>query len=156
MKPHSHRFHRILIVVALAIAAFWTNRGHADAPAGRYTMTTKTVYDTKTKLTWEREISVGAVAWTNAAMHCASLSLDGLGGWRLPTMKELQTIVDRKRINPAIDPTAFPNTLTTFFWTSSPSAAAPAAPEAWTVDFTNGSSSTEGLTLLHHVRCVRG
>lgn len=44
--------------------------------------------------------------------------------WRLPTFKELYTIADRGRTNPAIDPAYFPNTPASFFWSGSPSAEA--------------------------------
>lgn len=75
----------------------------ADAPPGRYYVDAKngTVYDTKTGLTWTRAIVTQST--------CPNLTLDG-GGWRLPTVQELLTLVDPTRSEPAIDVNAFPNT----------------------------------------------
>ena len=40
--------------------------------------------------------------------------------WRLPNVKELSSLADKSRRNPAIDPVAFPDTLEDFYWSSSP------------------------------------
>lgn len=157
MNPPSRHFNRIFIIAAWAIAASWANHGHADAPDGHYTLNSETVYDTKTKLTWERPISAGMVTWADATTYCANLKVENRA-WRVPSMKELQTIVDRTREKPAIDPKAFPdtpNTQITPFWTSSPWAKAPAT-ATWIVDFAVGSSSYIGVDIanLAHVRCV--
>lgn len=78
--------------------------------------------------------------------HCdtekfvADVNAEGLCGyrdWRVPTVRELQSIVDYGRLPPAIDPDFFPNTNSSNFpntgstfefigyWTSSPSPADP-------------------------------
>lgn len=71
------------------------------------------VRDRRTGLAWEREPAViDVLDWDAdpiiqpAIDYCASLSLDG-GGWRLPTVKELPTIVDEKTVQPVIDETVF-------------------------------------------------
>ena len=58
-------------------------------------------------------------------------------GWRLPTVDELQTILDRSRFNPAINTEKFPDTQTEPYWTSSTCAWNPAA--RWVVYFAFGS-----------------
>jgi hypothetical protein len=55
-----------------------------------------------------------AVAQQQALAHCAALSLAG-GGFRLPSIAELLTLVDPTRSQPAIDPIAFPGTAGDFF-----------------------------------------
>jgi hypothetical protein len=47
--------------------------------------------------------------------------LCGKTNWRLPTVKELQTLVDMDFFNPTIDKKFFPNTLSSGYWTSQPS-----------------------------------
>ena len=41
-------------------------------------------------------------------------------GWRLPTVDELQTILDRSRHSPAADPDRFPDTQSEPYWSSTP------------------------------------
>src|SRR5438128_5669991 len=101
----THNIARRSIWVAVAIVGL-VAASRANAPAGRYTIANGTVYDTKTKLTWQQAIVAPPSSWSDAASYCASLALDGTG-WRLPSAKELQTIVDESQRSPAIDPTAF-------------------------------------------------
>ena len=76
--------------------------------------------------------------------------------WRLPTRRELLTLVKADGSNPAIDSTWFPNTPSAEFWTST--TYVPSAPEAWLVIFTGvgrtGHYGKAGNT--GHVRLVRG
>ena len=52
------------------------------------------------------------VADVNAAGLCNAHD------WRLPTVKELEQIVDFSQLYPAIDTNYFPNTPNRYFWTS--------------------------------------
>src|SRR4051812_45398658 len=67
----------------------------ASAPAGRYTITGGVVHDSKTGLNWQQAAKQTAYTWANALTYCSGnvAALPGTG-WRLPTVKELQTIVD--------------------------------------------------------------
>jgi hypothetical protein len=124
----------------------------ASAPAERYVMASGTVYDTRTKLTWQQTVPSETHTWADAKTHCAGVgaSLGGTG-WRLPTIKELQTIVDDSRTNPSIDPTAFPSTPATYFWSSTPRASS----EALIVSFDFGYTSHHDVSKTNQVRCVR-
>ena len=150
MNAHVARF---LAVVALATVAF-TRSADANSPAGRYTTSGGTVYDTKTKLTWQQAVAPGTYAWAGAKAYCAGLNLGGTG-WRLPTIKELQTIVDDSQTNPSIDTTAFPSTPADWFWSSSPLAGSSSS--AWAVDIGNGYADNLNLAVPASglVRCVR-
>jgi len=86
--------------------------------------------------------------WSDAKAHCSSL------GYRLPTVKELSTLVDLTVTpGPKIDQTAFPDTPATSFWTSSPYAGSPSA--AWGVSFKDGSSNRAIVSSNYRVRCIR-
>lgn len=149
------RFHHragIMFGVTLALAASWVTHGRANAPDGQYVLTDDTVYDTKTLLTWQRIYAAGEYDWSNAQKVCTDLNLNGTG-WRLPSMKELLTIIDETRTMPAIDPTAFPGTISKPFWTSTPSAEQ--VDSAWIVYFDQGHAFATGTTVMNHVRCVR-
>jgi Protein of unknown function (DUF1566) len=142
---------RSFVAVALVVVALTASAG-ANAPAGRYTMSGGTVYDTKTKLTWQQAVAPGTYTWAGAKAYCAGLSLNGTG-WRLPTCKELQTIVDDSWSNPSIDATAFPSTPASRFWSSSPLAGS--SSNAWYVGFNVGYASYSGVSSTVNVRCVR-
>ena len=87
----------------------------AAAPSGRYTVTGETVYDPRTKLTWQRSTPTTMYGSDDARATCASAAVAaalGGAGWRLPTVKELSTLVDYSvpPPGPTIDAAAFPNT----------------------------------------------
>jgi hypothetical protein len=126
----------------------------AAAPPGRYVLTTDTVRDSQTNLTWQRSGPSAVYNQPDATLYCQGLSLGGFAtGWRLPNLKELQTLVDVRSINPAIDSVAFPGTVSSAYWSSSPYVISTA--DAWVVGFYYGQSYSVDLTNAYHVRCVR-
>lgn len=78
-----------------------------------------TVSDTQTKLTWQRIARSDSISINDATQYCETLELDG-SGWRLPSVKELATLVDYSASDPSIDTGAFPGTTPAFFRSSSP------------------------------------
>ncbi len=76
-----------------------------------------TVTDTDTGLTWQKASSSGKT-WEQALAYCESLSLGGYTDWRLPTVKELQSLADYSRYNPAINTAYFPDTAASSYWSS--------------------------------------
>ena len=122
-----------------------------------------TVTDTITGLVWQRDGSGTRTGcsgsdkltctWEEARAYCASLTLGGVSGWRLPARMELLTIVDFTTTDPPIDPTAFPNTPADHFWTSS--AYAGSASDAWGIFFAEGQLVVYDRSNTYYVRCVR-
>jgi len=146
---------------ALAVIVATSPRSvDAAAPAGHYVVTpgsgtgNGTVYDSKSKLTWQQTASSTTYTWDAAKTYCAGVGT-GLGGtgWRVPTIKELLSIVDFSQTAPAIDPNAFPSTPLRVFWSSSPIAGKPSS--AWGVDFNDGYPYGPGVSNTYNVRCVR-
>lgn len=88
----------------------------ADAPPDRYVVTADTVRDTKTSLLWQRAVSLvdgGNVQSLEQATRLCSMP------WRLPTIKELATLVDEDAAAPPfIDAKAFPATPNLPVWSS--------------------------------------
>ncbi len=122
-------------------------------PANRFTVRAGVVSDGKTGHEWQQTVDPSPYTWAQAKAYCAGWSLSG-GGWRLPTRMELLSIVDATRINPAIDPSAFPSTPPQLFWSSSPYVGS--SDSAWTVPFAGGGSYYgEDARNAHRVRCVR-
>lgn len=132
-----------------------TGSGQAGAPPGQYTVAGGTVQDNKTGLTWQQVASAAGITWDQAQAHCASLTLNG-SGWRVPSVKELMTLVDFGVVpgsGPTVDTTAFPNAPVDFYWSSTPVAGSPGS--AWFVNFYYGSADTHAVSDAHVVRCVR-
>jgi hypothetical protein len=115
-------------------------------------------HDRATGLVWQRRIGSATFTFSESESHCASLALDG-GGFRVPSMKELQTLIDETSgANPPLDSQAFPDSITTVnptFWTSSPSARS--SDNAW---FVRGGMALQSavdadLSAKFYVRCVK-
>ena len=87
------------------------------------------------------------------AVNAASLCGAGSNLWRLPTRRELLSIVQHGTNSPAIDTNYFPNTPSTWFWTSDIYAPDPA--RAWVVYFDDGNSYAGSQSSVLHVRLVR-
>jgi hypothetical protein len=125
------------------------------APEGRYTLTADTVVDTVTHLTWQRVMAPTLLTEPQGVSYCQTLDAGSMTGWRLPTIKELQTLVDVRQIKPAIDTNAFPDTPPTgTFWSSTPYASD--LRMGWYLNFVvGGESSYIGLPGPMNVRCVQ-
>ncbi len=84
-----------------------------------YTISALTVIDKITGLEWQRQDDDVTRNWDDAWNYCAGLDLDNHQDWRLPAIKELQSIFDYGQVTPpAIDQVAFPNTDSTFYWSA--------------------------------------
>ncbi|MBI5538322.1 MAG: DUF1566 domain-containing protein [Deltaproteobacteria bacterium] len=121
------------------------------------------VHDLRTGLHWEQQPAVIDVLDWNASPiiqpaidYCASLKLDG-GGFRLPTIKELATIVDETKVQPVIDETVFPGTQKEFYVTSTPLGCSKHLGWYWAVNMGDGVAypMDQGYTQTAYARCVR-
>ena len=111
-----------------------------------------TVTDTDTGLMWQQETDL-RMPWDDAISYCKNLALAGYADWRMPNIEELLSIVDYERINPAIDVDAFPNTLSSDYWSSTTFAYL--SGYAWYVNFGSGYGSSHGKSNAYYVRAVR-
>ncbi|PIE36159.1 MAG: hypothetical protein CSA53_08160 [Gammaproteobacteria bacterium] len=84
----------------------------------------------------------------NAAGWC------GANDWRLPSRRELRSIANLSRNNPAIDADYFPNTRNSYYWSSSPHAVF--SNQAWGIDFGAGGDFGDYKSADYSVRLVRG
>jgi hypothetical protein len=78
-----------------------------------------TIYDASTGYTWQKNVEADRqFNWNDAKTYCSLLALAG-GGWVIPTVEELTTLVDTAR-SPTINLDYFPNTIGERYWTGSP------------------------------------
>ena len=80
-------------------------------------------------------------------------TLCGRNDWRMPHVKELESIAHFGAVFPAIDGTWFPNTPASFFWSGSPFAVDPSY--AWKVHFFVGFANFDFRSNAIQVRLVR-
>lgn len=87
------------------------------------------------------------------------VGLCGYNDWRVPTRRELVSIVDYSRVRPTIKEIFFPNSQSSFYWSSTPGAAFD-LPDIdfsfpWHVGFDFGYSGPSSSTMPYSVRLVR-
>ncbi|RJQ17531.1 MAG: DUF1566 domain-containing protein [Nitrospiraceae bacterium] len=126
---------------ALSFAAPFTDNGNG------------TVTDIKTGLVWQQG-EPGYKTWGSALSYCEGLDLGNKTDWRLPNIKELESITDDTRYNPAIDTNYFPNAHAYYYWSSTTVANSPYY--AWNVYFVDGCVNYYYKDYNFYVRCVRG
>jgi len=84
-----------------------------------------TVTDKKTGLMWVKNgwriEFLAAATWYDAKKKCAQFKAGGYDDWRLPTVKEWQSLVDRRLSSPAlVEPNPFENIVTHMpYWSGS-------------------------------------
>jgi hypothetical protein len=125
-----------------------------------------TVRDARTGLLWDRcslgqsgeTCEVGAadkLPWDKAlaaSVQANKSRYKGHDDWRLPNVKELESLTDVRRFDPAIDP-AFPRTAKYWCWTATPRPGDPV--EIWDVGFDDAHLGFGSDVQYGHVRLVR-
>jgi hypothetical protein len=104
-----------------------------------------TVTDNCTGLMWQRKTADingdgtidtnDVIPWQSALKFCENLDFAGHSDWRLPNVRELQSIADYGQIDPAID-SIFYELMPKWYWSST--TRIDSADRAWFVSFTNG------------------
>ena len=147
------RVPRVAVPCVAVVVTSMMGPASAAPPAGHFVLqdANQVVRDTKTNLRWERVATATLRTHALGVQYCAGLTLAG-GGWRLPTIKELLTIVDRAEAGSPKWPTAFFDGPVGEYWSST--TAYMDAGERYYVSFVTGAaaSSDQGS---RYVRCVK-
>jgi len=92
--------------------------------------------------------------WQGAKEYCSELVLGKKDDWRLPNIKELQSIIDINEYKPAIKKEFKNVSIKNSYWSSSVDISSDGY--AWNVVFTYGNTSQDSILNEFYVRCVRG
>jgi len=118
------------------------------------------VMDSDTGLVWQDDYSdnggdIKKASWQDALVYCEELSLGDKNDWRLPNIRELRSIVDYTKFNPAIN-SVF--TIVSFrnYWSATTGGGASHSSYAWIVAFYYGNDKWNSKTDENYIRCVRG
>jgi hypothetical protein len=128
------------------------------ALSGALQVGTETVIDSMTGLEWQRSsLTDTPVTWKAALAYCEALTHASKTDWRLPSVKELATIVDESDATaPVINATNFGSSTATFYWSSTPVFINLNVMFAFALLTDLGTSpSFEATTLAAAARCVR-
>ncbi|MDX2279614.1 MAG: DUF1566 domain-containing protein [Saprospiraceae bacterium] len=112
------------------------------------------VYDSLTGLEWQAFLPKDSNTWENALFFAENLLLEGKNDWRLPNIKELQSINDETRFQPSINPAVFKGAVPGKYWSSTSLPNFPA--RAWYLDTRYGIVTYTEKTAKNLILCVRG
>lgn len=114
-----------------------------------------TITDLATNLEWQQTPDMQTKSWEDALVYAENLSIDSKSDWRLPSIRELQSINDENYGNPSVNTNYF-NLLNTQrkFW-SSTTLIAKDATKAWFWDTQFGITTYDLKSVQNFVLCVR-
>ena len=108
-----------------------------------------TTTDQLTGLIWQ-QVPTDSMTWEQALIAAEALSLGGSSLWRMPNIKELQSISEATIYNPSINKTYFSGISTAWYWSST--SLANQSTRAWYLDnqfgITTQALKTNKLRLL--------
>ncbi len=113
-----------------------------------------TITDNLTTLIWQKTVYTDSITWEQALTYADTLTLNGNTDWRLPNIKELESINDEGLVNPSINRTFFSTMVTNKYWSSSSLPNQPT--KAWYLDTQFGITTYDFKTVRHYLICVRG
>jgi hypothetical protein len=114
----------------------------------------QTITDNLTQLVWQKNPRIDSMTWEDALQYADTFQLAGYTDWRLPNIKELQSINDEKRGSPSINKTYFPTAITGKYFSSTtlPNQTS----KAWYLDTQYGITTYQYKTVKLNVVLVRG
>jgi hypothetical protein len=115
---------------------------------------TNVVLDTFTGLMWKRRAD-GVMPWDAAIDYCNILEHGGYDDWRLPNVRELQSLIDYGQHSPAL-PSGHPfvGVQSGFYWSSTKVSGSEDV--AWHVFMRHGSAFYGTMRIRYCVWPVRG
>jgi hypothetical protein len=112
-----------------------------------------TATDNLTGLIWQKIHPSTLMTWEEALIYANDLSLAGNSDWRIPNIKELQSLNDTKTVKPSFDKNIFTNVLNGNYWSST--TLVNSTTKAWDINVDYGIVSYNEKTVKEYVICVR-
>ena len=111
-----------------------------------------TITDHLTDLVWQKVPSSDSITWEDALAYADTLTSAGDTSWRLPNIKELQSINDESIIAPSVNHNYFTGITVSKYWSST--TLPNHTTEAWYLDTQFGITTYDVKTIKHYVLCV--
>lgn len=112
------------------------------------------VYDSLTNLIWQKTPYTDTLTWEQALQYADTLTQAGYSDWRLPNIKELQSLQDNSVINPALNTNFFNIFGRKKFWSST--TLSNKSNSAWFFDTQFGITTYQVKTTRLNTWVVRG
>lgn len=119
----------------------------------RYSLSGNNTVDHLTQLIWQTLPPMELMTWEEAVQYAEVLDEGNHDDWRLPNIKELQSLNDYSRGSPSCNPTYFPNIKTGNYWSSTSLTNQPQS--AWYWDTRFGITTYSEKTTKKNIICVK-
>ena len=148
---------------AETISAGGSKKFHARAVRNVTTPTTitnhvtdngDTINDNLTQLVWQKIPNTAALTWEQALTYAEALTIGSSSDWRLPNIKELQSINNELATNPSVFAPYFSSVGIHNYWSSTTLPNQPLSAWYWSTTF--GITTYSVKTGTNYVLCVRG
>ncbi len=116
-----------------------------------------TITDNATQLVWQKVPNVNLFNWEQAITYAEGLTLANATDWRLPNIKELQSLNIESNSNPSVNTTYFSTIGIHNYWSSTTLLPNPNnLTSAWYWNTQFGITTYDNKTNSNYVICVRG
>lgn len=112
------------------------------------------ITDNLTNLIWQKTPYTDTLNWEQALTYADTLSLAGTNDWRLPNIKELQSINEEKLINPSLNTSFFNVNNAKKYWSST--TLPNQTNKAWYLSTQFGITTYDSKAIKHNLICVKG
>jgi hypothetical protein len=113
-----------------------------------------TILDNLTGLVWQKVPYSDTLTWEKSLQYADTLTLANFTDWRLPNIKELQSINDEGFIKPSLNTAVFGAIGIRKYWSST--SLPNQTTKAWYLDTQYGITTYDVKTIRHSILCVRG
>ncbi|WP_324172832.1 DUF1566 domain-containing protein [Sulfurimonas sp.] len=110
--------------------------------------------DKSTSLVWQdhQDNYKLSITYYQSQEYCSKLVIGKYNNFRMPTLRELQSIVDYKKFDPAIKK-GFDYVSNEYYWSTTPFADDNKI--VWLINFKKGERTVKDMHYDRHIRCVQ-